>query len=154
MNKIKLLLVVLLYCCSTVFAQVSEQQIVVGDSVSIVIEEMVQLEDGTSLDQADTYYSLFIKKVGIVTADTIFYRSHSDDVPMDIDSIQTIILNGNFINEVGDYEIYGCATRYVSLNFPVDAQWIDGNMSEILLVRAVAANDLRKPGRLILKFKE
>ena len=155
MKKIALMLATLFSLCSfnIGFAQLTEKTIVYGDSVDIKAHEVVTLVTGEPLARAETFYSLVIKKVGVVEADTIWALMPSVDIPMDVDTIQTIIINEQFITEIGDYEIYGWASRFIISNIEGN-QWRSGAFSDILLVRVLAAEDIRDPSKWILEFRE
>ncbi len=152
--KLKLTILLLLICtgCMSALSQVNEKNIVLGEFVNIEAEEMVELEDGILVPSNIVHYSLFIKKVGIAEVDTIWFRKSAATIPM-VDSIQTILVNGNFIDELGDYEIYGIATRFVELNSESN-QWVDGIMSDILIAHVILDDDVRKLGKWIIRFKE
>ncbi len=139
--------------CQEAASSQFEQNIVLGDSAIIEAQEVIELEDDTGLLRAETFYSMVIKKVGVVDVDTMFFLQPAIDILMDSDSLQSMILNGNFIDTVGDYEIYGWASRFVALN-PEGNRWKSGEMSDILLARVYLGEDNRRPKKWLIKFKE
>ena len=95
-------------------------QIEIGDSLSLVLDEVIVDDSGNDLPADSTYYNLFIEHVGSLR-DTIFFRRPSSEINFE----SALSIDGAFIPIVGDYDRIYNAVLKVSAN-PSGEVWRDG----------------------------
>lgn len=118
----------LLLFVSPLFSQVQ-----LGDSLSLVLTEVILDDSGDDLQADSTYYNLTIRNKDVIGTTPIFFRKASADMSFGFE----FFVDGLYLDEVGFYEFIYSAVLKVSAN-PVGEVWREG-VPDTLEVEILAA---------------